>query len=675
MNKHKSRPIDSENKGSQIKNKAIKLGIKGRMIVSIFILAVVTLFGLSLFAFGRSRAILVNSFSDTMVSRAEDNARIIGDYLGNIQGSMETMAMREVMVGMDWEEQYPVTLSEAKRLGIEQIQISEPNGLTRVKEISFNLADKPNFQLAMQGVTNITPPLYSEGDQKLIMIIATPIYKAPFSSDIVGILGGVMTAEEFGNIVNKIDVGGGYSFVLDGSGQVIAHKDIQYVKDCANFINQYDGQKGYEDFVRVQKDMLKGGSKFDSFSLDGEDMFVSYAPIPGTSWSLGCAIPQDEVLAPVRNLRSFMLLIAVVAIIGSLILLFVIAGTIVKPIRKLQEVTDELAKGNLDVNLDMNRSDEIGILARSLGALTDRLHGYKDYIAELSYLLGELGKGNLNLNFSLAYEGEFATLKSSLENTISMLGEMIKKLDQTARDVSESAESVADGSQALAQGATEQASSIEELSATINQITDQIQATAKNADDARASSERASSACDEGKVKMEEMVSAMNEISETSGQIGKIIKNIEDIAFQTNILALNAAVEAARAGAAGKGFSVVADEVRSLAAKSAESAKNTALLIQSSIDAVNNGTRVAEETVSSLEQVVAGTKETADLIESIATASAEEADSISQINIGVEQVSSVVQQNSETAERSAYATEDLIKNSNVLGDIISSFKL
>ncbi len=352
-----------------------------------------------------------------------------------------------------------------------------------------------------------------------------------------------------------------------------------------------------------------------------------------------------------------------------------IVFSIVVPIGKLNRVTSDLAKGNLDAKIDINSKDEVGQLARSMGLLTNRLKAYINYIDEVSELLDELGRGNLDLIFKNSYEGDFAKIKVALTNTSDMLNQTLSQISVAADQVATGSDQVASGAQALAQGATEQASSVEELSATINEVSSQVIKTAESAASAKQISIESSNATEHGKAKMQQMITSMNEISDTSREIGKIIKVIDDIAFQTNILALNAAVEAARAGSSGKGFAVVADEVRNLAGKSAESAKTTATLIDKSIKAVEQGTVIVSETAKSLDVVVQNTEKLSDIIQYIADTSEEQANSIKQVNIGVEQIATVVQTNSATAEESAAASEELSSQSQMLENLISQFNL
>lgn len=375
-----------------------------------------------------------------------------------------------------------------------------------------------------------------------------------------------------------------------------------------------------------------------------------------------------------KSIIQLVIIIALCLLVSIGLGLYIVAGVVI-PLRKLNKATNELAKGNLDTEIDIDSTDEVGQLALSMGLLTGRLKNYITYIDETSDLLEELGNGNLELTFKNSFEGEFAKIKQALIDTSELLNTTLSQINIAGEQVASGSDQVANGAQALSQGATEQASSIQELSATINEVSIQIIKTSENAAIAKELALVSSDATERSKIQMQQMIASMSEISETSAEIGKIIKAIEDIAFQTNILALNAAVEAARAGTAGKGFAVVADEVRNLAGKSAESAKITAALIERSIRAVEQGTIIVSETAKSLEEVVIGAEKSSEIIQLIATASEEEATSISQVNMGVEQIAAVVQTNSATAEESAAASEELSGQSQLLEQLIQKFKL
>lgn len=352
---------------------------------------------------------------------------------------------------------------------------------------------------------------------------------------------------------------------------------------------------------------------------------------------------------------------------------FQVAGSIAKPIKACAERLRLLSQGDLQTEVpSTSNQDETGLLLSSLDEVVKALNSA---ISDVSYHLGEIAKGDYATTVIRVYKGDFKGLETSTKGIILSLNETMHQIRQSARQVAAGSEQVAVGSQALSQGAAEQASSIEELSATIAEISQQIKNNAQNAIEAEQITTQAGKELFESNAQMDTMISAMAEISAASNEISKIIKTIDDIAFQTNILALNAAVEAARAGAAGKGFAVVADEVRNLASKSAEAAKNTTSLIESSILAVEKGTKIAGETANSLRHVVTSAQKSVALIEKISVASNEQAGAVTQVNQGIEQISSVIQTNSATSEESAAASEELSGQAQMLRELVHRFKL
>ena len=284
-------------------------------------------------------------------------------------------------------------------------------------------------------------------------------------------------------------------------------------------------------------------------------------------------------------------------------------------------------------------------------------------------------KGDLTVSTTQDYIGDFVSIKESLNFIIENLNSTITQIVQSSEQVSSGSEQMAIAANALSQGAVEQASAIEGLEGTIADILNHVQKTAQNAEIADQEASKIGVQIEESNQKMKEMIQAIEEINHSSNEIGKIIKTIEDIAFQTNILALNASVEAARAGAAGKGFAVVADEVRNLAAKSADASKSTTLLIERSVSAVKNGTTIANQTAEKLSSVVSGTNNIINTIGTIANNSREEADSVSQVQQQINQISSVVQTNSATAEESAATSQQLNEQSRILKKLIRVFRL
>lgn len=374
------------------------------------------------------------------------------------------------------------------------------------------------------------------------------------------------------------------------------------------------------------------------------------------------------------------LAIGIIALIigagSAMVIAIGFSKSITRPIEQLEIAAKEMAKGNLKAadHITYESDDELGQLADSMRFTMTTLSAYVD---EISDILLQLAKGDLTLPSSTITDflGDFSEIKTSLVTILKSFNETLGEINQSSNQVNIGAAQVSSAAENLSMGATEQASAIEELAATVSEISRQIK---NNADNAQKASDTVASVgfeMAESDKKMQQLMMAMQEISESSGEIGKIIKAIEDIAFQTNILALNAAVEAARAGAAGKGFAVVADEVRNLASKSAEASKNTAALIEGSIAAVEKGTGMANETAESLRAAVSGAESVVEVIAQISEACTDQAKSADMVSQSVEQISSVVQTNSAASEESAAASEELSGQAQMLSGLVGQFQL
>lgn len=464
-----------------------------------------------------------------------------------------------------------------------------------------------------------------------------------------------------------------YANIITDDGVIVY--DSESTDDIGHNLNEFFKNK--DEYSKITNGFA-GGAEFNTQTIreDGRSVSRFFRPVTvgDRLWWAQTVLNTEEVYDDVNTLKMIMILMAAIALVVIIIPVNIVLRKMLRPIGGVVEAANQIAEGKLDIHIEVKSNDEIGMLSKAFSAMAENLNVI---IVDIGYILGELADGNFQLisQHINDYVGDYRKILLAIRHMKENQNSIMLQISQTAEQVSLGSEQVASGAQALSQGATEQASGIEELSATITDITAKIKANADDAVYASGLSGEAGKEVENGSLHMQSMMAAMGEITNTSKEISKIIKTIDDIAFQTNILALNAAVEAARAGMAGKGFAVVADEVRNLAQKSAEAAKNTTALIESTIKAVNNGTKIADETAKSLGIIVEKTSSVNETIKKIAKASEEQASAVYQINQGVEQISAVVQTNSATAEESAAASEELSGQALIMKELVGRFKL
>jgi len=376
-----------------------------------------------------------------------------------------------------------------------------------------------------------------------------------------------------------------------------------------------------------------------------------------------------------RTLLIVIIAVIVIAIIISMSFGMYISAGITKP---LAPFTAFMKKAGATGDISLSQAD-IEVISKyadnkdELGECIKGAAGFVEHITNTARDLETVASGDLTVKVHLVSDSD--VMGKALKHMVENLNKMFGEIQSATSQVHTGAQQIADGAQSLAAGSTEQAATLQELSASIADISERTKENADRTRNAADLADRIMDNAEKGNGQMEQMIAAVNEINKANQDISKVIKAIDDIAFQTNILALNAAVEAARAGAAGKGFAVVAEEVRNLAGKSAESAKETSSLIANSMEKAQLGTHIAGETAASLTEIVSGITNTHKIIAEIARSSQEQTQAVEQINIAVSGVTQVVQQNSATAEESAAASEEMSGQSTMLDKLISQFKL
>ncbi|HAN44298.1 MAG TPA: hypothetical protein DCP97_02800 [Ruminococcaceae bacterium] len=474
-----------------------------------------------------------------------------------------------------------------------------------------------------------------------------------------------LTENEEKNLNGALDVAGVIRLSYEKKG-------IDIIKELSATKSSSGNGELDEQYIRLRKSQASD-SVFNQYYEDSRSYVYNY--IQEFKKSINSRIDARI------NKYVFNTYVSIAVVCGSCVLMILmsifysvtIRKRIIQPIIEVSKVMQSIANGSLNVRLNIKEdSTEVGTLVASINRTTSLLG---DYINDISRMLGAMAGKDYTVKPQYEYIGDFKEIQISFDKIISALEEVFSYIAHTGSEVSSGSEQSAKNAQEIARGATEQSSAVEELSATIEGVSNQIVATAQNAGEALSKAELAEAEITNCNTNMTQMLDAMNDINKSSGEISKIIKTIDDIAFQTNILALNAAVEAARAGAAGKGFAVVADEVRNLASKSAQAAKSTADLIENSLKSVGNGTKIANNTAKALLLAIEQTKQVKEYVNQIAEKTNEQTQSINQVTQGVKQISQVVQSNSALSEEAAATSEELSSQVQVLNSVLSSFKL
>ena len=612
----------------------------------------------------------MTEMADTAAERIEEELNAYKN-IAYVTGCIPTLSDRTATV----EEKRAVVENQALSHGLQRGNIIGLDGISILDGNDYS--DRAYVKSAMKGETAVSEPLVSKITGQLSIMVSAPIWEGGVpGKKVAGVVYFVPNETFLNDIVASLQVSpNGSAYILNNAGYTIAHKNMDNVKNRENTQEDAKTDKKLKDLAALEVRMTLGESGFGRYEYGGSRKFLAFSPIEGTEgWSLAINAPTKDFTQSTVNGIIITIILMVVFLAISSYMAYRLARQIGEPVKDCAQRLRLLAEGDLDTPVhEIHTGDETQILADSARTL---VQGFRLMIQDMDEMLAEMSRGNLTADSKCeeAYVGGYRGLLDSARKLSAQLSDTLRQINQSADQVSAGAEQVSAGAQALSQGATEQASAIEELAATINDISGKIIATADRAGDVHSQSSETGREVEQCNEQMLELVNAVRDIGESSSQIGKIIKTIEDIAFQTNILALNAAVEAVRAGTAGKGFAVVADEVRNLASKSAEASKSTSVLIEGSARSVEKGMKIADETAASLQKAVISTENTVKAVDKITEATAEQSQAVSQVTQGMDQISSVVQTNSATAEESAAASEELSGQAVILKELVGQFK-
>ena len=527
----------------------------------------------------------------------------------------------------------------------------------------FSLKTRPYYTAVTTGENYLSEPYIDTVTGKLCVTIASPVTGT--NGSIIGLVMIDLSIDTLTDLVNQNQFGEtGKSILIDSAGKVVGHENPEFAGKNYQEIGLND-----PDFI---KEFENPTGKRIEYQFNGMTRTGFIQPLNSVNWKIATAMNKSEFTADTTATIIMILAVQVASVLVLLVLLGRKVRQMLQPVSKINYAMGEVAKGNLSTQFSCDSDDELGQMAKNIHATMEQVSGY---VSNISQTMSNLSEGDFRPVELTDFAGDFKPIEDSIHHFVETTNQALSSIREASSQVAIGAGQVSDAANSLAQGAVEQASTLDELTSTMDAIQENITTNANHAEEANLRVQRFSEELNRSNLQMQNMLAAMQEISTKSVEVGKIIKSIEDIAFQTNLLALNASVEAAHAGSAGKGFAVVADEVRSLAEKTAQSAKSTTKLIESTLQAVRNGSELADNTASSLATVVEDAQQIKENIQNITEASHQQAQSVVEISQGLQQVSAVVQMNSSASEECAASSEELLNQSHKMHDIIGYFRL
>lgn len=562
-------------------------------------------------------------------------------------------------------EQKRLLDEEAQASGFDYIAVADSKG---GNEQGDQIADQEFFKQAVNGVTYISDPFLKE-EKKLMFYIGAPIGSTG------KVLYGLLPYQAFSDELTKIKIGeSGYAFVVSREGKTVIHPDPENVINPKNYIELAKQDSSYEPTARIFQEMMAGKTSTGFSFYKGVRRLVGYTPLDGPEgWSVAVTTPLTQIEGNMRNTLLMCVFTGLVLLAGSILIIRVFAQRITRPIIAATQRIERLAHGDLQDDVELTRGKDES--ARLILALHNTIRELRSYILDISHVLNAVANNDLTVTSSVEYMGDFVPIKTALEKILFSLNTTLNNIACSADQVGASSAQVALGGQNLAANSTEQAATTESLSLSLETVSGHIKENAQYSLTIKNMTESAILETRQGDEEMKKLQESMASIDSFSKKIQEIIHMIDDIAFQTNILALNAAIEAARAGDAGKGFSVVADEVRELAGKSADAAKQTTDLIHSTIESVAQGKHNTESTAEVFKKIVEKTNTIDTLVSKVSQSLKSQADSVAQLEDGMLKISMVTQANSATAEESSATSEELLSQMQMLKELITQFRL
>ncbi|MCI9026316.1 MAG: methyl-accepting chemotaxis protein [Dorea sp.] len=640
----------------------------------------------------RAASMVKSNITNQMTDAVESRAAIINDYVASAEEYLKAFSLSGEVRNLLANPEDPSLLQKGQKYtedfaavkGVfEGLYIGTPDTyiLTHTSQGAIGMTTREGESLDVFRDTVLAGPeltnlgiMESPGTGSMIISMYYPVFD---NNTCIGYVGAGVYASRLMDALLNLDMEGlpnsEYVFLNTSTGKYLYHED-------ESLLNTETADEGYLKIL--EKINSNGSTKAGTYSYQDEnnvDQLVVYKYLKDRDWVFMVRDNASEVYTEVTTVRITVGIlcaaVAAVIILVSVLILFRVG-------RELMVMESAISRlGNLELSADQElepfygRYDEIGMIAQTIHNVCDCL---RKTIEDIGRILGEMANGNIAVDVTKNesyYIGDFKVLSESLKSIRTHLTDVMRDISEIASQVNNGANQVSAGAQVLSQGTIQQKDSINGLVSNVTDITTQIQNSTVRCNDATDLVTRATGYAAEADMKMEQLINATRNLDQSSSQIGSIIKTIEDIAFQTNILALNAAVEAARAGTAGKGFSVVADEVRNLAAKSSEAAGNTSTLIGRSLQDVKTGTESTNLAISAMQVISDCIQSIKTLMDDIALASVQQSEMIVSVENRIKEVSKVIEENSDAAEESAAISNELSEQAQTLNRLISQFRI